>query len=65
MKVLHQLRPILLASLVVGGCVLGGALLAGFIRGVLVEQDAEYYILALAVLAGLGAIWALLHLTAR
>lgn len=41
---------VLLSFVVVGGCVSGGALLAGFIRGVVVDGDPEYCILIMAVL---------------
>lgn len=60
-----KLTTVLFALLVVGGCILGGALVAGFVRGVLVENDPEYYILLFAVLAGVVATWALAHLFDR
>ncbi len=64
MKTRRSATSVMLSSLVVGGSALAGAVLAGFIRGVLVENDPEYYLLLLAALAGAAAVWGLTRLTA-
>ncbi len=47
----------LLSTVVVASTVISGALLAGFVRGAMVEGDPEGYLLVMAIAAGaLGAV---------